>query len=275
MIMSNLLPIEWPKKHNLFGVKVSATDYHEVVRSVIAAGLRKQSALVTFLPVHGIVTAAQDAGYRKLINDFEVVAPDGQPVRWALNLFHGAGLEDRVYGPHTMRRICLRAAQSGIPIYLYGSTPDVLKNLNDRLMDWFPTLKIVGMEAPPFRPLTPEENDAACQRINASGAGIVFIGLGCPRQDEFAHANREKIQAVQCCVGAAFDFHAGNKKMAPEFLQRHGLEWLFRLVQEPRRLWKRYFVTNSIFIGLCLASVFRLETQFAKFITPAPEGQGA
>jgi N-acetylglucosaminyldiphosphoundecaprenol N-acetyl-beta-D-mannosaminyltransferase len=274
MIMSNLLPIVWPKKSNLFGVKVSATDYHEVVRTVIAAGLRRQSAVVTFLPVHGIVTAAQDQEYRKLINDFEIVAPDGQPVRWALNLFHGAGLEDRVYGPHAMRRICLRAAQSGIGIYLYGSTPDVLKNLSDRLTDWFPTLKIVGMEAPPFRPLTPEENDAACQRINASGAGIVFIGLGCPRQDEFAHANRDKIQAVQCCVGAAFDFHAGNKKMAPEFLQRHGLEWLFRLIQEPRRLWKRYFVTNSLFIGLCLASVFRLDAQFAKFITPA-EGQGA
>jgi len=114
----------------------------------------------------------------------------------------------------------------------------------------FPDLKLAGVESPPFRPMTPAENDALCRRINDSGAAVVFVGLGVPRQETFADSNRDKIRAVQLCVGAAFDFLAGNKKTAPAFMRRHGLEWLFRLIQEPRRLWKRYLVTNSIFLAL-------------------------
>ena len=106
------------------------------------------------------------------------------------------------------------------------------------------------MESPPFRELTDEENAAACDRINASGAGLTFIGLGCPKQDIFAHRNRNRIQSVQLCVGAAFDFHAGNKKMAPEWMQKYGLEWTYRLLQEPGRLWKRYLMTNTAFVFL-------------------------
>ncbi len=128
--------------------------------------------------------------------------------------------------------------------------PDVLNNLKTKLEDKYPAIKIVGVESPPFRPLTPEENDAVIDRINASGAGLVFIGLGCPRQDVFAYENRLRIKAVQLCVGAAFDFHAGTKKMAPPWMQKRGLEWLFRLTQEPGRLWKRYLVTNSTFVYL-------------------------
>ena len=248
--MSNAVPASWPPKRKLFGANVSVTRYEQVVRDVIRAARQGQSGIATFLPVHGIVTAATDAEYCRRINEFDIVAPDGQPVRWALNFFHKAGMTDRVYGPEAMRRVCQRAAETGISIFLYGSTPDVLEKLKTKFLEWFPSLKIAGMESPPFRPLTPEENDAACQRFNDSGAGLVFIGLGCPRQEAFAHANRDKIKAVQLCVGAAFDFHAGNKKMAPKFMQNHGLEWLFRLWQEPGRLWKRYMVTNSIFLAL-------------------------
>jgi N-acetylglucosaminyldiphosphoundecaprenol N-acetyl-beta-D-mannosaminyltransferase len=114
----------------------------------------------------------------------------------------------------------------------------------------FPEIKFAGVYSPPFRPMTDYENDELCARINNSGASVVFVGLGVPRQEIFADANRDKIRAVQLCVGAAFDFHAGNKKTAPAFMQRHGLEWLYRLSQEPGRLWKRYLITNSIFIGL-------------------------
>jgi N-acetylglucosaminyldiphosphoundecaprenol N-acetyl-beta-D-mannosaminyltransferase len=275
--MSSLLTMNWPAKKNLFGVKVSATTYHEVVRSIISAAQRHESAVATFLPVHGIVTAVQEPEFLAHINDCEIVAPDGQPVRWALNFFHKAGLDDRVYGPHTMKRICLRAAQSEVGVYLYGSTPAVLKKLHAKLMDWFPTLKIVGMEAPPFRPLTEAENNEACQRMNQSGAGIVFIGLGCPRQEAFAHSNRDKVQAVQCCVGAAFDFHAGTKPMAPAFLQKRGLEWLFRLTQEPSRLWKRYLVTNSIYVGLCVMEMIKSVGRMGQpmqVVSHGAEGQG-
>jgi len=206
--------------------------------------------LATFLAVHVIVTAALDPNYRYRINSFDVVGADGQPVRWAMNLLYKLGLIDRVCGPTMMLRICARCADEGVGIYLYGSTEDTLSKLRANLENRFPAIQIRGVESPPFRPLTPEENEEACQRINASGAGIVFIGLGCPRQDIFAHQNRNRIRAVQLCVGAAFDFHAGNKKMAPEWMQKSGLEWTYRMIQEPRRLWKRYLVTNTAFILL-------------------------
>ncbi len=240
----------WPRKFDLLGTEVSATNYDDLVRLLTSTAKRGDSALATFLPVHGIVAAALDAPLRYALNAFEVVAPDGQPVRWALNLVHGAGLRERVYGPEMMLRMCASAAAEGIGIYLYGSTPQVLANLQARLLDKYPAIKIVGAESPPFRDLLPAENDAVIDRINQSGAGLVFIGLGCPRQDMFAHQNRHRIKAVQMCVGAAFDFHAGTKKMAPPWMQKRGLEWLFRLCQEPGRLWKRYLVTNTAFMVL-------------------------
>lgn len=240
----------WPQKFDVLGVEVSATSYDELARLIVAAARRGESAIATFLPVHGVVTGALDPAYRYRINAFDVAAPDGQPVRWALNKLHHTGLIDRVYGPTMMMKLCARAADEGLPIYLYGSTPEVLAALEARLRREFPAIQIAGSESPPFRPLTVEENRAAVERINASGARIVFIGLGLPRQDVFAHENRHAIKAVQLCVGAAFDFHAGNKKMAPPWMQKRGLEWLFRLTQEPGRLWKRYLVTNTAFVLL-------------------------
>jgi len=247
MIASSM---RWPAKKDVLGVEVSVTDYDELARLFVAAARRGEPAVGTFLAVHAVVTAALDPSYRYRINAFDVVGPDGQPVRWAMNLLHKAGLVDRVCGPTMMIRLCARCAQEGVGIYLYGSTPETLKGLQTNLEDQFPAIRIVGVESPPFRALTPEENEEVCDRINASGAGIVFIGLGCPRQDIFAHQNRNRIKAVQLCVGAAFDFHAGNKKMAPAWMQRYGLEWTYRMLQEPRRLWKRYLVTNTAFILL-------------------------
>lgn len=247
----------WPAKKNLFGVQVSATRYQEVVRTVIAAAQRRQRGVVTCLAVHGIVTAAVDAQYGGCVNQCDIVAPDGQPVRWALNFFHNSGLNDRVYGPETMRRLCQTAARSGVSIYLCGSTPAVLDQLEAKMVTMCPGLVVAGKQSPPFRPMTSQENDQLCKQINRSGAGLVFIGLGVPRQEIFAQDNRDKIDAVQVCVGAAFDFHAGNKKMAPPILQRLGMEWIYRLTQEPRRLWKRYLITNSIFIALVMKDMAR------------------
>jgi exopolysaccharide biosynthesis WecB/TagA/CpsF family protein len=184
-----------------------------------------------------------------------MVAPDGQPVRWALNAFHGAGLKDRVYGPELMLRLCEKAAEAGVGVYLYGSEPEVVSRLSENLIERFGRLRIVGAESPPFRALSEGEVRAAAGRINASGAGIVFVGLGLPRQDHFAYELRGHIRAVQVCVGAAFDFHAKTKRMAPGWMQRCGLEWLFRLMQEPGRLWRRYLGTNSVFVLLVLRRV--------------------
>ena len=239
--------LRWPPKHSLFGVSVSATDYEEAADVVMAAAARREGGVVTHLAVHALVTAAGNPAYRAKVNTFEVVAPDGQPVRWALNWFEAAGLPDRVYGPEFMLRLCRRAAESGVAVYLYGSTPQVVRELEARLLGRFPSLRIAGSEPSLFRPLTAAEDEAFVRRVNDSGAGLLFLGLGCPLQESFAFEHRQAVKAVQLCVGAAFDFHAGNKRMAPRWMQRGGLEWLFRLTQEPDRLWRRYLVTNATF----------------------------
>jgi N-acetylglucosaminyldiphosphoundecaprenol N-acetyl-beta-D-mannosaminyltransferase len=244
------ISIAWPVRYNVFGVQVSSTCYDDVVQKLVQAAELGRPALADFMPVHLLTEVARDQVLRTKLDDFDIVAPDGQPVRWALNYFHGAGLADRVYGPELTRRVCAAAAEKGISIYLYGGTEAVLAKLQQRLIGWFPNLKIVGAEAPPFRPLTDEEHEQTARRINESGAGIVFIGIGSPKQEIFAYRHRQDIRAVQLCVGAAFDFHAGVKKMAPAWMQKRGLEWLFRVTQEPGRLWKRYLIANSTYLAL-------------------------
>lgn len=263
---SNLLSIAsappapaWPAKVDLLGVGITPTDYDEAVELILCAAERRQSAVVACQAVHAVVTAASHPELRERVNSFELVTPDGQPVRWAINWLHGAGLNERVYGPELMLRLCGEAARRGVSVYLYGGTETVLDKLCARLEQLCPSLVVAGREAPPFRRLTDDEDRQVIERINASGAGLVFIGLGCPKQDHFAYEHRRAVHAALICVGAAFDFHAGMKPMAPRWMQRHGLEWLFRLASEPRRLWRRYLVTNSVFVArVSLALVRRM-----------------
>lgn len=242
-------PSPAPGKRSVFGVGVSVTDYGHVVETVLAAASAGRAATFAFMPVHSLVTAMREPAFREALEGFDVVAPDGQPVRWALNRLHNAGLTDRVYGPETMLRTCrAAAAQGGVPIYLYGSSDATLGKLRERLTREFPSLVIAGSESPPYRELTDDETQAAIARIRDSGARIVFIGLGCPRQERFAARHREAIGLPVLCVGAAFDFLAGVKRTAPGWMQRSGMEWLFRLATEPRRLARRYAVTNTLFV---------------------------
>jgi exopolysaccharide biosynthesis WecB/TagA/CpsF family protein len=270
--MGSDLSLNWPSKKDLFGVGVSATTYGDAVDSVIVAASEGRGGVATFLAVHGIVNAVLDEEYHQRLDRCQIVAPDGQPVRWALNFFQNTHLHERVYGPEIMRWVCQRCADEGLSIFLCGSTPQVLALLATRLLEMFPHLKIAGVESPPFRPMTSAENDALCDRINMAHPAVVFIGLGVPRQEIFADSNRDKIHAVQLCVGAAFDFLAGNKKVAPPFMQRRGLEWLFRLCQEPVRLWRRYLVTNSVFIWLVIYNVIKMP--FHRRPEPEPHGVG-
>lgn len=240
--------LAWPDKLDLFGLGISPTNYDDAVQRILNAAEEGSSAIVACQAVHAVVTACGDSTLKERVNSFDLVTPDGQPVRWALNWLHDARLSERVYGPELMLRLCREAGRRGVSIYLYGGTPSVLDLLRQRLVDACPGLCIAGFEAPPFRPLTAEEDLAVVERINDSGAGMVFIGLGCPKQDHFAYEHRDALRAVQVCVGAAFDFHAGVKPMAPGWMQRRGLEWLFRLSCEPRRLAGRYLKTNSLFV---------------------------
>lgn len=246
--------VNWPRKVDLFGIGMTPTTYAEATDVILSAAARRQSAVVACQAVHAVMTACSDPELKRRVNEFEMLTPDGQPVRWAMNLLHRAGLRDRVYGPELTLRLCRAAARRGVSIYLYGGSLAVLEKLQARLLLLCPDLQIAGAESPPFRPLTLEEDQAVIERINSSGAGLVFIGLGCPKQDHFAFEHRDSIRAVQLCVGAAFDFHAGAKPMAPEWMQRRGLEWLFRLYQEPRRLWRRYLTTNALFVAKLAAA---------------------
>jgi N-acetylglucosaminyldiphosphoundecaprenol N-acetyl-beta-D-mannosaminyltransferase len=241
--------VQWPKKYDILGVRVSATTYDEAVKALLNAAHQRLPAVASCHAVHAVVVASGNPALRQAVNTFQIITADGQPVRWALNLLHKTSLRDRVYGPEFMLRICQRAAEEDLPIYLYGSTAEVIDTLRANLLARYPQLRLAGAEAPPFRRLSSEEEEELVTRINRSGARIVFVGLGCPKQDIFAYEHRQRIQAVQVCVGAAFDFHAGLKRMAPQWMQRYGLEWFFRVCQEPRRLWQRYLLGNSIFIA--------------------------
>jgi exopolysaccharide biosynthesis WecB/TagA/CpsF family protein len=232
------------------GVFVSRTNYVDAVDSVMAAARARLPLMAAATSVHGLTLAAIDPEFGSILNSFDLVTPDGQPVRWALNVLHAAGLEDRVYGPTLMRHLCEAAAAEGISVYFYGSRPEVLASMVQRLRQSVPGLCVAGCSAPPFRPLTPEEDDVEIERIIASGARMVFVGLGCPRQERWASEHRLQLQRPLVCVGAAFDFHAGTLRQAPAWMQSRGLEWCFRLLMEPRRLWRRYAKHIPIFVVL-------------------------
>lgn len=205
---------DWPRKHTVFGVNVSATTYDEASEFVIRAVWEGRPGTVDHMPVHGLIKASLDPTFQQKINSFDIVAPDGHLVRWALNRFFHTQLSDRVYGPEFMKRLCATATGLGVSVYLYGSTPRTLGRLKETLESNYPGLRVVGAESPPFRRPTPNEDRETVERINRSGAGLLFLGLGCPKQEIFAFEHRHSIHAVQICVGAAFDFLAGEKPMA-------------------------------------------------------------
>ena len=235
-------------KKNIGGILIDAVDYEAAVARTVDAAQRKVPFAVSALAVHGTMTGAADSEHRFRLNSLNLLVPDGQPVRWALNLLHKTSLADRVYGPNLTLRLLAAAEQNQLPVYFYGTTPETLENLRVRLGELYPRLQIAGMEASRFRKLHPDECIEVVDRIHASGAKMLFVGLGCPRQEVFAFELRPLLSIPIIAVGAAFPFIAGTLSQAPSWMQRRGLEWLYRLIQEPRRLWRRYLVTNAQFV---------------------------
>src|SRR6185369_5019894 len=213
---------------------------------------------VSALAVHGIMTGFQDPAHSRRLNGLDLVVPDGQPVRWALRWLHGKRLADRVYGPNLTLYTAKAMAEAGMGIYLYGSQPSVLEKFSANLKARFPALIISGSEPSRFRRLDAAERQAVIERIKASGAKAVFVGLGCPRQEVWAFEYREALSMPILAVGAAFDFHAGTLPQAPKALQDRGLEWAFRLLHEPKRLWRRYLILNPLFLAGIVMQMFRL-----------------
>ena len=253
-------------RRNVLGVLVDAVDYEAAVDRILTAARERQPYAVTALAVHGVMTGVQDRAHNARLNSFDLVTPDGQPVRWALNLLHGAHLADRVYGPELTLRVVRQAAAEGLPIYLYGSTQPTVDRLVPALERMFPALKIAGVETSKFRAEQPGEAAEIAERIKASGARLVLVGLGCPRQEVFTYAMRPLLDMPLLAVGAAFDYHAGLLRNPPAWMQRFALEWLWRLGLEPKRLWKRYVLLNPVYLA-------RLAAQRAglwKAVPPAP-----
>ncbi|GGQ46138.1 UDP-N-acetyl-D-mannosaminuronic acid transferase [Couchioplanes caeruleus subsp. azureus] len=236
-------------KRNVLGVLVDAVDYEAATARIIEAARERRHYAVTALAVHGVMTGVQDKAHNARLNSFDLVTPDGQPVRGALNLLHRAALADRVYGPELTLRVLRQAADEGLPVYLYGSTDSTLDKLVPALEKMFPALKIAGIEPSKFRSNRPGEEVEIADRIKASGARIVLVGLGCPRQEIWAHAMRPLLDMPLLAVGAAFDYHAGLLKNPPPWMQKYSLEWLWRLGLEPRRLWKRYLLLNPAYLS--------------------------
>lgn len=226
---------------------IDVVDWHQAVSNLIIWGSSHKSSVVCICNVHMTVTAGQDKELGQVLAAADMVTPDGAPVAWAIRRA-GYDSQERINGPDLMWRYLAEAERLGQVVFFYGGMEETLVALKAAMLAAFPNLNIGGMVSPPFRALTADEDQAYVDQINAAGTAVLFVGLGCPKQEKWMEAHRGRIHAVMVGVGAAFDYHAGTLKRAPAWMQKAGLEWFHRLCSEPRRLWKRYLVTNTLFI---------------------------
>lgn len=246
-------------KVSIFGINYTVCDYQSAVSEIIENAHKHVSFGVSALAVHGLMECVKNGKLMDQVNKLDLIVPDGQPVRWAMNFFHKANLADRVYGPTLTLEVLKKANEEKLSVYLFGSTTETLNKFSKNINEWFKDINIVGIHSDRFRDATPEEDLADIEKINASGAHIVLVGRGCPRQEIWVSEHLGKVNAAMMAVGAAFDFHAGTLSQAPPWMQNNGLEWLYRLIQEPKRLWKRYLFTNSLFIYLFIKKALKIK----------------
>lgn len=244
---------------NILGVGVSAINLGEALETIARWIAEREPQYVCVSGVHGLMECQRDATLRQIHNRAGMVTPDGMPLVW-LSRLKGYPAVERVYGPDLMLDCCRLSVERGYRHFLYGGRGGVPELLTERLQRRFPGLLIVGCHSPPFRALTPAEDEDIVRRINDVEPDIVWVGLSTPKQERWMHEHRNGIQApVLIGVGAAFDFHAGLLRQAPRWMRQSGLEWLFRLAMEPRRLWRRYLVNNPLFLGHLLLQVMHRE----------------
>jgi N-acetylglucosaminyldiphosphoundecaprenol N-acetyl-beta-D-mannosaminyltransferase len=249
---------ETRESFDVLGVRVNAIQIPDVVQILkqwIIRGDRGRYVAVTGM--HGVIEAQHEGRFKEILNAADLTVPDGMPLVW-LGRLRGFLLKRRVYGPELMLAVCDDGAKSGVRHFFYGATPSTLESLAAALTRRSPNLEIAGMISPPFRTLTAAEDCEFVSHINASRADILWIGLSTPKQERWMYDHRDRVDVpVMIGVGAAFDIHAGRTKQAPVWMREHGLEWLFRLVHEPRRLWRRYLVYGSEFVFLVVRDYLR------------------
>lgn len=247
--------VGYPPKVDVVGTSISMTSYDEV-----AEALRRhrsdRACIVAVCNVHSVMSARRDSTLRQALDHADIATPDGMPLVWAIRRLHGAS-QDRVYGPTLMRRV-LSDREDGLTHFLYGSSPSTVALLVKAIESQYPEALVAGSIAPPFRPLTEGEIEGHLDEIRASGADVVWVGLGMPKQEIWMHRAAGALPGSTLIgVGAAFDFLAGTISQAPDWIQRCGLEWLYRLLQEPKRLWRRYAWNNPSFLVLLAIQILR------------------
>lgn len=241
---------------SILGTRIDALSWEQLLGRIVAWAKSNQSRLICLCNVHSVVTARHDAALASALQHADINLPDGAPIAWLMRR-RGWPEQQRLSGPDLMWQLMHEAERLQLPLFLMGATPTTLSRLRGVIAQAFPKLMIAGSVSPPFRALSTHEQSAIVDRINRSGASLVLIGLGCPKQEIWMAAHRNTIKAVMIGVGAAFDYHAGSLRRAPPAWQRLGLEWLYRLLQEPRRLARRYLLTNTLFLLALPAELWR------------------
>jgi len=243
----------------VLGTPIDVLGWQEAVDRISGWAAGAESRCVCICNVHSVVTASRAPDFADVLAGADMATPDGAPVAWMLRRL-GHAEQRRIDGPQLMLRLCEHAAAQGLAVALVGGTADTLARLQQRLRGRWPALRVTLTESPPFRPLAPAEEAALTARLVASGARLVFVGLGCPKQEFWMASQRGRVPAVMVGVGAAFDFHAGTVARAPAWMRENGFEWLHRLASEPRRLWRRYLVTNTLFVLGAARQLLRLRS---------------
>lgn len=244
----------------VLGFSIAASPFVEQIDLIMQWGQQRLSRVVCVANVHMLMEARWNDGFANVLKHADLLTPDGMPLVWTLN-FLCKNTHDRVAGIYILREVCERASVCQLPVYFLGTDRFTLDKMRQRLEVEYPNLIIAGMEPLPFRPLTPEEDVQVVQAINDSQAGVVFIALGCPKQEMWMGQHRNKIKGAMVGIGGVFPIYAGIKKHAPTWVQKSGLEWLYRLSQEPGRLWRRYFRTIPPFLYLSARQVFLTRLQ--------------
>lgn len=235
----------------VIGHPVTALSFNAQIETILGWAKARLSKVVCVANVHMLVEACQHLEFESVLQNADIVTPDGMPLVWMMRLL-GISQQDRVAGLDILVKTCQMAESAGVSVYFLGSEASVLERIRTKLKLEFPNLQIAGMEPLPFRPLTSAEDEALIEQVNESGAGVVLIALGCPKQEYWMAAHKHKIQAVMIGLGGAFPVYAGMHHRAPRWVRQVGLEWLYRLIQEPQRLWRRYATTIPPFIYLAL-----------------------
>lgn len=245
-----------PFTNRILGVNIAVTNMQDTISLIVSQINELRGKFICLSNVHTTVISDKDEEYRTIQNAAFLALPDGSPLALVQRLRGYKGAE-QVAGPDLMPALWKATENTPISHYFYGSSQETIDALRNKLSSKYPGLQIAGMEAPPFRPLTEEEDAQAVERINNSGASIVWVGLGAPKQERWMYEHQDEINALMLGVGAGFDFHAGTVKRAPGWMRNHYLEWLYRLIQDPKRLWKRYVTTNGKFVLLSIKDAFQ------------------